>query len=78
MHSINFHSTVRDFRTATLRALDEFLSALESKHPDLLYLHDEDLYDLITKGSYGTAGEAMRVKVTKKRFTSSQLRRRES
>jgi hypothetical protein len=78
VHSINFHSTVKDFRSHTLALLEQFFSALEAKHPDLLYLHDEDLYDLITKGSGGTTGEAMRVNVTKKLFTSSLIRRRES
>jgi hypothetical protein len=69
MHSINFHSTVRDFRTATLRTLDEFLSALESKHPDLLYLHDDDLYDLAEKGFYKTREGTVQAAVTQKSFS---------
>jgi hypothetical protein len=73
VHSINFHSTVKDFRSHTLALLEQFFFALEAKHPDLLYLHDEDLYDLITKGSYGTAREAIRVNVTKKKFTTRQV-----
>ena len=52
IHSINFHSTVRDFRSRTLQLLDEFLTVLESRHPDLLYVHDEDLYHLVQTGSY--------------------------
>ena len=56
VHSINFHSTVKDFRSRTLVALDEFLAALESKHADLLYLHDEDLRELVNQGSYQAAG----------------------
>ena len=55
VHSINFHSTVRDFRSTALQVLDEFFTALESKHGDLLYLHDEDLLELVNKGSYTTA-----------------------
>ena len=47
LHSINFHSTLRDFRTPTLRVLDQFLAALEQRYADLLYLHDLDLYELI-------------------------------
>ena len=42
----------KDFRSPTLAALDEFLAALESKHADLLYLHDEDLRELVKQGSY--------------------------
>ena len=61
MHSINFHSTAQDFRSRTLQSLDEFLTALELRHADLLYLHDEDILGLVNKGSYttshGTAGE---------------------
>jgi hypothetical protein len=51
-HSINFHSTLRDFRTATLAALDSLLSALESKYPELLYVHDEDVYGIVTEGVF--------------------------
>jgi hypothetical protein len=52
VHSINFHSTLRDFRTPTLRALDQFLSALETRHPDLLYVNDGDLYELVKSGHF--------------------------
>jgi hypothetical protein len=51
-HSINFHSTLKDFRTPTLAALDSLLSALESKYPDLLYVHDQDLYAIVTEGAF--------------------------
>jgi hypothetical protein len=76
MHSINFHSTVRDFRSRTLDALDEFLTALESKHDNLLYLHDEDLYGLINRGAYGTPVGTTRLNVSKKSFTKSRLLKR--
>jgi hypothetical protein len=46
-HSINFHSTLKDFRSATLNALDELLTALEQKYPDLLYVNDADIYALV-------------------------------
>jgi hypothetical protein len=75
LHSINFHSTVRDFRNRTLKFLDEFLSALESKHADLLYLHDEELHDLVSKGHYKTPGGTMQVNVTRKNFTKAQIAR---
>ncbi|HME32900.1 MAG TPA: hypothetical protein VKG65_09135 [Terriglobales bacterium] len=82
VHSINFHSTVRDFRGPTLQSLDGFLTALEAKHPDLLYLHDEDLYELATTGAYRTgSGDvlsgAVRTNVTTKNFTRAGLARRQ-
>ncbi|MFZ3263880.1 MAG: hypothetical protein WA172_07760 [Terriglobales bacterium] len=52
IHSLNFHSTIRDFRTPTLVLLDEFLRAIEKKWPDLLYLNDADLFRLATEGFY--------------------------
>ena len=68
VHSINFHSTLKDFRSRTLRLLDEFLSALESKYPDLLYVRDEDIYDLVIKGRFESMQSAIRVQVTKRMF----------
>jgi hypothetical protein len=68
VHSINFHSTLKDFRSRTLTLLDEFLTALESKYPDLLYVRDEDLYDLVDKGEFESMGSATRVQVTKRGF----------
>jgi hypothetical protein len=50
VHAINFHSSLKDFRTPTLQTLDLFLSALEKKHPNLLYVHDADVYDIVTRG----------------------------
>jgi hypothetical protein len=61
IHSINFHSTIRDFRTPTLKLLDQCLAALEQKWPDVLYIHDADLLSIATEGAY--AGENGRVKV---------------
>jgi hypothetical protein len=75
VHSINFHSTIRDFRSPTLQALEEFLAALESKHANLLYLHDEDLYDLVTKGRYSAQPGNVQVKVTQKTFTKAAAAR---
>ena len=77
VHSINFHSTVRDFRSATLSALDEMLAKLEHNYPDLLYLHDQDLYDLVNKGSYTTPQDnTVNVKVLKKNFTRAGFRKK--
>jgi hypothetical protein len=51
-HSINFHSTLKDFRTSTLSALDSLLTALDLKYPDLLYVHDQDLHAIVTQGAF--------------------------
>ena len=75
VHSINFHSTVRDFRSRTLPFLHEFLSALESKHADLLYLHDEDVHELVSKGFYQTPQGTTQVNVTKENFTRGRVER---
>lgn len=68
VHSINFHSTVKDFRRPTLKVLDEFLGALEAKHSDLLYLHGKDLHQLVQRGEYETRGGRVRLNVSKKNF----------
>ena len=75
LHSINFHSTVRDFRSRTLRLLDEFLSALESRHADLLYLHDEDLYEIVSKETYRAADGKARVNVSRRKFAKAHVAR---
>jgi hypothetical protein len=73
IHSINFHSSVKDFRSRTFGLLDEFLSALEAKHPGLLYLHDGDIYDLVQSGRYQTDSRAVTVGVSKKGFTRNRV-----
>jgi hypothetical protein len=70
VHSINFHSTIKDFRSRTLGLLDRFLTALEAKHPDLLYVRDEDLHDLVDKGTLQSMQSTVRVPVTKRKFTA--------
>jgi len=72
VHSINFHSTVKDYRGATLAALDEFLQALEAQHSDLLYLRDEDLDEAVRTGSYRSAGGGRSLNIVRKSFTPSQ------
>lgn len=64
-HSINFHSSLRDFRTPTLDALDSLLTALESKYPDLLYVHDQDLYAIVNEGAFESC--AARITVSARR-----------
>lgn len=73
LHSINFHSTLKDFRGRTLSLLDEFLAALEAKHPDLLYVRDEDLYDLVDKGAFESMQSRVQVQVTKRMFKSGEV-----
>lgn len=76
LHSINFHSTVRDFRSRSLKLLDQFLTALESKHADLLYLHDEDLYESVRNGAYKTGQGTTQLKVIAKKFSRAAAARK--
>jgi len=69
IHSINFHSTIRNFRSRTLEMLDQLLSAVEAQHPDLLYLHDGDVYDLVQSGCYANDSTTVSVGVTKRSFS---------
>src|ERR1700722_6243368 len=73
VHSINFHSSVRDFRSRTLELLDGFLAALRRTHPDLLYLHSEELYEVVSQGSCETAQGPVSVNVTRKSFRKSRV-----
>ena len=50
--SIGSSPVLKDFRGPALRVLDELLSALEAKHPNLLYVHDRNLYKLVTRGKF--------------------------
>ena len=63
IHSINFHSTLKDFRSETVRQLDGFLAELERKYPDLLYVHDEDVYQVIQSGFFTSACGSTAVEV---------------
>lgn len=64
IHSINFHSTLKDFRSPSLAVLDQLLSALEAKYTDLLYASDEDLYRMVTKGQLADGSEKVKVSIT--------------
>jgi hypothetical protein len=66
VHSINFHSTVQDFRSRTLQFLDEFFTALELRHADLLYLHDDELYELVSQGLSTTSPNTLPVRVIRR------------
>jgi len=52
MHSINFHSTLKNFRGPTLELLHEFLGAMERRWPDLLYVNDAEFFSIATSGAY--------------------------
>jgi len=71
VHSINFHSSLRDFRGPTLRALDQLLSALEAKHPNLLYVTDSDLYDIVNHGRFEGMHGSVSVSVKQKELAKS-------
>lgn len=68
VHSINFHSSVKDFRSWTLTQLNELFSALETRYPDLLYVHDYDLLQIIKHGGFESQCRKVAVKVTGKMF----------
>lgn len=69
-HSINFHSTLRDFRSATIAALDTLLTALESQYPDLLYVHDADIYEIVTAGAFRSQSRKVSVDVHRDEWKS--------
>ena len=71
MHSINYHSSIKDFRTSTIAALDRLLTALESKYPELLYVTDRDLYGIVTEGVFDGCNE--RIAVAARRQAQPQL-----
>jgi hypothetical protein len=75
-HAINFHSTLKDFRTPTLTALDALLTALETKYPELLYVHDQDLYAIVTEGVFQSRNE--HVSVSAKRDWKTQVVQQEA
>ena len=63
VHSINFHSTLKDFRGPTIAALDTLLTALESRYPELLYVHDADMYEIVTAGVYRSHSQKVSIDV---------------
>ncbi len=69
VHSINFHSSLRDFRSRTLVLLDKFLTALEKRFPNLLYVHDANVYDLVHQGKYNSAQDTISVVVSEQELS---------
>jgi len=70
IHSINFHSTLKDFRSTGIAVLDQLLSALESKYPELLYASDEDLYRMVTTGQLADGSEKVKVSITQESWNA--------
>ena len=70
VHSINFHSTLRNFRGPTLEHLHHFLSTLEGRHRDLIYLHDGDLLQIVTYGRYEVGGHAVETAAKRRMITA--------
>ena len=60
IHSINFHSTLKDFRSPSVVALDRLLSALESKYSEMLYANDKDLYQVVVAGELADGSERVK------------------
>jgi len=65
VHSINFHSTLAPFRQKTLSMLRKFLAALQESFPELIYVSDRQLLEIIETGSYETAGGRVPVTVSR-------------
>jgi len=61
IHSINFHSTLAAFRDKTLPLLRAFLRALKERFPDLLYVNDRQLLEIVETGGYESSGSRVRV-----------------
>ena len=78
IHSINFQSSVNGFRNRTIALLDRFLAEVQAAHPDVLYLHDEDMLQLVEKGFYETAQGTERMNVTRKKFTRHEMGRQKA
>jgi hypothetical protein len=64
INAINFHSTLKDFRSGSIAALDKLLTGLECRYPELLYLNDEDLYAIVTTGAFRSSAANLTVAVT--------------
>ncbi|MFY9558892.1 MAG: hypothetical protein WAQ52_01540 [Terriglobales bacterium] len=67
VHSINFHSTLAPFRQKTLLTLREFLGALKKRFPNLVYVNDRQLLEIVETGSYESGRGRVVVAVTKAR-----------
>jgi hypothetical protein len=64
VHSINFHSTLAPFRQKTLPLLEALLTALKKRFPDLLYINDGQLLEIVETGGYRSASGIIPVAVS--------------
>ena len=74
IHSINFQSRLKNFRDRTLALLDELLNRLEREFEDLLYVHDENLWQIVQLGAYTTKGVTVEVPVDRTLRTSPLIK----
>ena len=74
IHSINFHSTLKDFRSSSVSALDRLLAALEARYPELLYVSDEDIYQAATAGVLADGSNKIKVSVTRHELSATLAR----
>ncbi len=59
-HSINFHSSIKNFRKKSLESLDQLLYLIETKYPDVVYLTCQQLGEILEQGfCYLRNGECM-------------------
>ena len=73
VHAINFHSSLKDFRSTTLSQLDDFLCCLKVKYPDLLYINDADLWEIVNTGKYEHAEGGVSVRVKQQSYETQHL-----
>lgn len=75
IHSVNFHSTLKNYRDETLARLDRLLEYLERRLPNLRYMHDGDLVARLEAGANGTAGGLTEVEVRGRWQLPARLKR---
>ena len=65
-HSINFFSSIKNFREKSLERLDQLLYLIEEKYPDVVYLSSQQFGDILEKGyCLLRNGERMDVKISR-------------
>ena len=77
-HSINFHSTLKDFRSPSIAGLDKLLTALESRYPELLYVNDAELYQIVTEGRLQTDLSTIKINVDQSKWTPEPVQQEAS
>ena len=73
MHSLNFHSTLRNYRDLTLPRLDRLLKMLENRYDNLLYAHDRDIWDIAKRGEFEWQGHKKTINIAKRLQPSPEL-----